>query len=307
MQTPRNGFTLVELLVVIAIIGILIALLLPAIQAAREAARRASCTNNLKQIGLGLHLHHDSYNTLPAGWLGYDPQTRRADPEGEPGWAWAVHLLPFMEETNTYKNYVHLEAPVADPRNAKARTAPIGLFLCPSDVGEPTFVLEAGHEEHEHHAQAGGLHEPFSPTTLAASNYVGVFGSMDIHETCEHHQCQGDGTLFLNRRLNFRDIRDGLSHTFVVGERTSDLSYSTWVGVIAGGEHSPARVVGVAVYPPNAREDSMHNFSSRHPAGANFLSADGSVRLVPSSIDEAVYRALCTRAGRDSTGGFLKD
>ena len=85
MRTARRAFTLVELLVVIAIIGLLIGLLLPAVQAAREAARRTSCKNNLKQIGLALHQHHDVHKRLPAGWTGRDPASGNPDPLGEPG------------------------------------------------------------------------------------------------------------------------------------------------------------------------------------------------------------------------------
>lgn len=303
MFTRREGFTLVELLVVIAIIGILIALLLPAIQAAREAARRSACTNNLKQIGLGLHLHHDTYRCLPAGWVGYDPTTRQPDPEGEPGWGWAARILPFVEQTSTMKSDVHLESSILAPINARARQTTIDLFLCPSDLGEPKFEY-TGEDEHEHEsAQSHAI----DAVQLPSSNYVGVFGSLDMDEACEQHLCQGDGTLFFHRRLKFRDITDGLSHTMMVGERTSELSYSTWIGAVPGTHHGHTLVAGVATYPPNTLAESEHNFSSRHLAGANFLAADGAVRLVTEQIDEAVYHALCTRSGKDDVKDFFSD
>src|SRR5688572_7073348 len=98
MRRHHRGFTLVEILVVIAIIGILVGLLLPAVQAAREAARRTSCFNNMKQIGLALHSYHDTFRTLPPGWLAHDPVTRQPWTEGETGWGWASLILPFIEQ-----------------------------------------------------------------------------------------------------------------------------------------------------------------------------------------------------------------
>ena len=88
----QRGFTLVELLVVIAIIGVLIALLQPAVQAAREAARRVSCTNNFKQVGLAMHLYHDSNQCLPAGWSAWHPTTGKPYWLGQPGWGWGSVL-----------------------------------------------------------------------------------------------------------------------------------------------------------------------------------------------------------------------
>src|SRR5688500_1820127 len=116
-----QGFTLVELLVVIAIIGILVALLLPAVQAARESARRAKCLNNLKQMGLALHMHHDTYGRLPAGFVSQTTGTwpggsNDPTPESGPGWSLFAAILPFLEGSNLHAK-INLSRPIADPVN----------------------------------------------------------------------------------------------------------------------------------------------------------------------------------------------
>lgn len=98
---PRSplAFTLVELLVVIAIIGVLVALLLPAVQQARESARRMSCQNNIKQLGIALHNHHDTKNTFPTGAL-------NTGINGTPCYTtWTIEILPFMEQQALYQQY----------------------------------------------------------------------------------------------------------------------------------------------------------------------------------------------------------
>ncbi|HIQ20198.1 MAG TPA: DUF1559 domain-containing protein [Planctomycetes bacterium] len=300
MAARRMAFTLVELLVVIAIIGILIALLLPAVQASREAARRMSCSNNLKQIGIGLHLYHDTFGRLPAGWYGYDPATGKPHWFGEPGWAWGAAILPYMEQTAVYEQLIHFDQPVAHPANGAARLLPLAIHRCPSDSGPNTFLLPGGGI----YVGTGGGYQPIR---LATGNYMGMFGTVDLHDVCSSSRCEGDGTFFLNRGVRFAEIHDGLSQTFIVGERSSKLAPSTWVGVVTGGLHAPARVVGVALWPPNAEdtpEHYFHTFSSYHPAGAHFLLADGSVRLVAETIDHGTYRALATRAGKDVVGAY---
>jgi prepilin-type N-terminal cleavage/methylation domain-containing protein len=147
-KSRRRGFTLVELLVVIAIIGILIALLLPAIQAAREAARRATCINNLKQIGLGFHNFHDSFRRFPAA-AGVDRDQTTGQITAVQGWSFLVHLLPYMEYGSIYDTLnIKTGYPIGtgDSNSSQAQqqaaitaeNTQLGELVCPSNPN-PSF------------------------------------------------------------------------------------------------------------------------------------------------------------------------
>ncbi len=278
-RSAHRAFTLVELLVVIAIIGILVAMLLPAVQAAREAARASQCKNNLRQLGLALHQYHDVMKQCPAGWI--------ADaPEGEPGWGWNVALFPHMEQSNLEAT-ISKHLPVADPANEAARRTVVPILLCASDGNDSKFQIAAAGGD-EHHVDEGTALFP-----IARSNYVGVFGTMEIEDS----PSQSDGMFFHNSRTNFAKVKDGLSNTLVIGERQSDFGGSVWAGVISTANEPMARVVGVADHPPNHQDHHFEDFSSNHPAGVHFLVGDGSVARINNTIDETVYRALCTIKG----------
>jgi prepilin-type N-terminal cleavage/methylation domain-containing protein len=103
-DSGHSGFTLVELLVVIAIIGVLVALLLPAIQAARESARRASCTNNLKNLGLGVLNHHDIKKHFPVS-MGYTIEGYESPGVASPCAGWILNILPQLEEQALYDRF----------------------------------------------------------------------------------------------------------------------------------------------------------------------------------------------------------
>ena len=124
---------MVELLVVIAIIGILIALLLPAVQAAREAARRMQCTNNMKQLGLALHMYHDSFKVFPYG----------RSPVGRPIWSWSALILPFMEERAIVSGWSWINVTWTVIREGETRVLKLGHRV--HSAAELTALLgEAG-------------------------------------------------------------------------------------------------------------------------------------------------------------------
>src|SRR6478609_6920820 len=138
-QAQRYGFTLIELLVVISIIGILVALLLPAVQSVRESARRTQCMNNLKQIGLAFHNHHDTFNWFPSGGLSWPSDRNYVSgsntPEGAKAqnWGWAYQILPFIEQRNLWEN----------TDSAFVASSKVKSYSCPT-VRPPTVFPYSG-------------------------------------------------------------------------------------------------------------------------------------------------------------------
>src|SRR5690349_8505557 len=131
----RRGLTVIELLVLIAIIAILIGLVVPAVQQVRESASRAQCQNNLKQLGLACHMHHDTFKRFPPGYTAFAPYHNGAT-DTSPGWGWAAYLLPYIEQRNLY-NQINFAQPILGQAAAQAV---IPLLLCPSDITTGPFM-----------------------------------------------------------------------------------------------------------------------------------------------------------------------
>jgi prepilin-type N-terminal cleavage/methylation domain-containing protein/prepilin-type processing-associated H-X9-DG protein len=313
----HRGVTLIELLVAIAIIGVLIALLLPAVQAVREAARRVPCTNNLKQIGLGLHNYAQIHGALPPGYVSnWDPEFLR---ETGPGWGWASMILPQLDQAPIYDR-IDFRRPIQDPTQATVRTVPIGVYLCPSDDMPSRWTASVGLVK----VNGGVIEELLIPLCeVAGSNYVGVYGVGEPG-------VGGDGVFFRNRSVRLAEITDGLSQTLAVGERSIQFlkgrGQATWVGTVPGAQFwscNSAASGDPDASGPCVKEDGsgmtlghtgeghgpgdpysdVNQFISRHGRGAHFLFCDGHVNYLNNSMDYATYKALSTRASSEVVSG----
>ena len=217
----RRGFTLVELLVVIAIIGVLVGLLLPAVQAARESARQSSCTNNLKQIGLAFANHETAKKCLPAGHQ-YQTAASGVTPP-QPSWGWGVFILPYAEQTEIFNTLdpikktpqsrlnSNLKVSLSDPVSVAMQTK-IAMYRCASDTTADLNTIE----------DFGSLlTSTATDPGLATSNYVGSCGGRTGTNPTDANDPGGALFGFKDSKsgLAYSKILDGLSKTFLVGER----------------------------------------------------------------------------------------
>ncbi len=279
-----------ELLVVIAIIGVLVGLLLPAVQAAREAARRAQCTNNVRQIGLSVTNYESAFRRFPSGWVDWKQTTK-------PGWSVSQALLPYMEQSNIV-NLLDTNSPIDATVNRPYLQTVVPTFLCPSDPGESIFQLGADTGVDED----GGHNIDLGPKLfrIAKSNYVGVFGTLEIDD----FPYKGDGVFFGNSFIRMRDMTDGVSNTFIYGERGSKLGGSLWHGYISSAAGASARFLGTTDHVPNSPVGHFDDFSSYHTGGTHFIFGDCATKYLSNSIDLEVFKALATRAGGEVPKSF---
>ena len=229
MQPRRHhGFTLIELLVVIAIIGLLVALLMPSIQAAREAARRTQCTNNMKQLSLGLLGYHNLQGSFPpsSNWPVISAAGKDTPTVGP---NWGITLLPYIEQRSLYAAFVTKDSSgnavyIGDPLNAIPRAIQLPVMLCPTDTYNrvnydgsqlPTPVNQPGQTwargNYAANASLAFMVDAIGPTSPAWVYVSAASGSIPPYLAYR-------GVMGANVSLSLDQIHDGASNTFLLGE-----------------------------------------------------------------------------------------
>lgn len=327
----RPGFTLVELLVVIAIIGVLVALLLPAVQAAREAARRSSCSNNLRQMGIGLHNHHDVKLVLPPGGTYYGncctPPTYTN---------WAIELLPFIEQKNLYEQYRQNEQNISthnvligrnriktyecasDTMIGKAEQPASGPIPANSPLMHGSYRAVSGKANMAQGHGAWDSYEPgLWPGGVMDHTYKSLLHSIGV----SYNNAPAPTTASaMGGPEKFANATDGLSNTLMIGEYTTRSTttrgtfwYYTYGSYNQSSVGAESRLYGKPYGKsstdtmgcwgtPGLYGDQMckRAFNAEHPAGANWSLGDASVRFISTNVDINLLQNMATMAGGES-------
>jgi prepilin-type N-terminal cleavage/methylation domain-containing protein len=299
----RAAFTIIELLVVITVIGVLLAIILPAVMQMREASRRVQCKNNIRQIGFACDLFETARKNYPGGRL-FDEFGSGPDSKA---WSLFADLLPYLDQTPLYDlgdipNKTLRESGIAD------MTVPI--FLCPSDgssatgprddagnmiglafaVGQTNYKAVCGANWGADETQGWGPAESHTKWPN-----IGTNGSYDGLNHSDGMFCRVDHKL---PRLK-QDVRDGLSNTFMLGEDVPrDDIYCSWP--YTNNVYSTCAIPPNLRFVPDPRDwPNVQGFRSEHRGGLHFVLGDGSVRFISETIEQSVYRAMATVAGKE--------
>jgi prepilin-type N-terminal cleavage/methylation domain-containing protein len=293
MRSKQRGFTLVELLVVIAIIGILVALLLPAIQAAREAARRSSCSNNLKQIGIALHNHHDIHGYFPPGI------TRNENGAGDKinrGYAWSTYLLPFIEQEALYSVMESRIQPHNKNSSGQMQSKECSCGHSGDMQAAHRTIIDAYRCPSATNPDKNDEHCP-------VSNYAACVGGKVKTDTNNYNDCGTGPFMVRGHVVKMADITDGTSSTIAIGERAHPTAKNNgetpnWVGGEDNNIYAAVRQFqdgnGSTYLPPNT--SNKKGFSSLHPGGMQVVAADATVHFLEEEIDPTVCMRLSTRS-----------
>jgi prepilin-type N-terminal cleavage/methylation domain-containing protein len=297
-----DAFTLIELLVVIAIIGVLVGLLLPAVQAAREAARRMSCSNNLKQLALGIHNYESTFQRLPPGYQHKPGPSGPLFEANHMGFSWGAAILPHIEQPGLFSQ-IDFNRPIWTSANLVARETPLATFLCPSDTySEKSYVIrDATVTPNERYA---------------AASYAANWGPSTPAVNLDDTPLASQGVFYRNSPTRFRDILDGLSNTLALGERTNGplplstpspgghlLFETAWSAAVrevtdVSDDHGHM-VLFETQFRPNEIDGDDKGLSAPHVGLCQFAICDGSVRPITDQIDATIYNALATRNGKE--------
>lgn len=331
------GFTLLELLVVIALIAVLIALLLPAVQAAREAARRVRCTNNLRQIGLGLHNYESACG-------GFPPSIILAGSGNTTRWngGWSVHgrILPYMEQSALF-NAANFALNKETPANSTVIHMTVASFLCLSEFRPEPSTHDYGVSGVSSYGSCagdwfvwGGFNGPNNRSAFGANrsrrhaDFIdGTSNTIlfaEVRTYSPSYICDGDGLSLVKDPNN---VPSPTADPFTVAPEYVDgscrfyaLGHTEWSD---GNVHSagmttawppnkvilgtPSRNLNIDVNGVN-EEDGGPTFAaitarSFHPSGVNALLGDGSVHFIKGTIDGTLWRGIGTVAGGEVLGG----
>lgn len=306
MRASR-AFTLVELLVSIAIIGLLIALLLPAVQAAREAARQVQCRNNLKQIALACHNYESTHKMLPAyagepsmALVNYPYQTPDRSMRG---WNWIAKVMEYMEQDRLGSQWGSLGSSRGDLAESDLYgiDKAVDFLHCPTRRSARPYPL------------VGNYRDRFG-LSAARTDYAMNGGSATVGEVTEGERViidlHQEGVWRLGKLTRFTNIQDGLSNTYLVGEKA--MSSDKYVTGTDFGDRSPASgwvdnntgansFVRFAARNPvkdhRGNCNACHDFGSAHSSNWNAALTDGSVRSISYMLDMRIHRAYASIDG----------